>query len=151
MKVTTFTAWVSFCIFFSLPSFAKESADSEQLKSLAESYVTAQFTFDQRLLESITTPQFVEISPKGEIDERAEVISFYAPEKKVASPPFAITDVKVRKNGNVAFISQVINLTLGPREVKMTEGLSAIKTEQGWKLVSSQTTPHPLDTNQSSK
>lgn len=129
------------CVLFSLRAFAKERPESEEIKLLAEAYVKAQFTFDQNSLELITTPKFVEISPKGEIDERLEVIEFYAPENKVMPPPYRITDVTVRKNGDVAFVSQVIGLTLGSKSVEMTQGLSAIKTEQGWKLVSSQTTP----------
>ncbi|WP_193165545.1 nuclear transport factor 2 family protein [Microbulbifer hainanensis] len=131
------------CILFSLQTFAKESPDSEEIKLLAANYVKAQFTFDQDSLAQITTPQFVEISPKGEVDERSAFLEFYAPEKKVMSPPYTITNVTVRENGSVAFISQVIGLALGSKNVEMTQGLSAVKTEQGWKLASSQTTPRP--------
>lgn len=132
---------ISFCcILFSLQTFAKERPDSEEIRLLAEAYVKAEFTFDQHSLELITIPQFVEISPKGEIDERPAFLEFYAPENKVMAPPYTITDVTVRANGDVAFISQVIGFTFGSKKVEITQGLSAVKTEQGWKLVSSQNT-----------
>ncbi|WP_346836610.1 nuclear transport factor 2 family protein [Microbulbifer sp. SAOS-129_SWC] len=150
MKAISLTVLALLGTFLSLPGLSKEAADIDQLKALAKSYVKAQTTFDQSLLESITTHQFVEISPKGEVDEREEFIDFYAPEKKIPSPTFTITDVKVRQNGDVAFISQVITFSMGPRKLQMTEGLSAIKTEQGWKLASSQTTPRPMDTKKTS-
>jgi len=128
-------------VMLSKQCLANDEKQVEVLTRLAESYVHAQFNFDQALLKSITSPQFVEISPKGEIDERNRVLAFYSEDKRVSSPPFNIVDVRVRKDGSSAFISQVIIIEVGNRKVEMTQGLSAIKKEQTWLLTSSQSTP----------
>ena len=59
------------------------------IEVLLNTFVQAQRTFDVSQLNEILAPDYVEISPAGEVDPRAEVLSFYAPEKKVADPPAA--------------------------------------------------------------
>lgn len=74
--------------------------NSDQLRDLATAYAGAQFSFDQSSLRRILALKFVEISPKGEVDERDAVIAFYAPEKKTPAPPFSIENQIVRLTGH---------------------------------------------------
>lgn len=114
-----------------------------QLQALARGYVQAQFAFDQAAIARLTAPQFVEVSPKGEVDEREAVIGFYAAERKTAAPPLAVLDQKVRISGTTAVITQTLELGVSPRRMRMTQALSAHWDGGRWQLTSSQTTPVP--------
>ena len=46
------------------PAFGGEEKNT-RLEKLGEEYVAAQFAFDQEAIKRLTTPNFVEISPKG--------------------------------------------------------------------------------------
>ena len=125
----------------SLPEPRPDAAQA--LKDLARGYVEAQFAFDQAALQRLTAPQFVEVSPKGEVDERAAVIGFYAPDRKTASPPCQVLEQQVRLSGSTAVVTQILEMGSAPRVVRMTQALSATWTQGQWLLTSSQTTPVP--------
>lgn len=118
-------------------------AQEQALKTLAHGYVAAQFAFDQAAIARMTAPQFVEVSPKGEVDERQAMIGFYAADRKTAAPPLAVLDQKVRVSGSTAVITQTLELGAGPRRMRMTQALSAHWDGERWQLTSSQTTPVP--------
>ena len=119
------------------------AGQAPQLQALARDYVQAQFAFDQAAIARLTAPQFVEVSPKGEVDEREAVIGFYAADRKTAAPPLAVVDQKVRVSGSTAVITQTLELGASPRKMRMTQALSAHWDGQRWQLTSSQTTPVP--------
>lgn len=124
-----------------LPRPSAEAA--QELKALARDYVGAQFGFDQAALARMTAPQFVEVSPKGEVDERAAVIGFYAADKKRAAPPHQVLDQQVRVTGATAVVTQTIEMGVSPRLLRMTQALSLAFVDGRWVLTSSQTTPVP--------
>ena len=115
----------------------------QALRDLARGYVEAQFAFDPGALQRLTSPQFVEVSPRGEVDERAAVIGFYAADRKTASPPYQVLDQQVRVSGPTAVVTQTLEMGSAPRVVRMTQALSATWTQGQWLLTSSQTTPVP--------
>ena len=116
---------------------------TDQLKALARAYVEAQFSFDQVSLRRIVAPKFVEISPKGEVDEMDAVISFYASEKKTAAPPYSIENQIVRLTGTSAVVTQTVTLGTPPRSRSLSQAISASLIGSEWKLISSQSTPIP--------
>ena len=118
-------------------------ASSADLEAIARAYVQAQFSFDQRAIRDLTAPAFVEISPKGEVDERDEVLAFYAPEKRASAPGFTIGNVQVRRTGDTAVVTQTITIGQAPRTVSLSQGLTAAHVGGTWKITSSQTTPMP--------
>lgn len=125
-------------------SLSGNAAGSEQeLKALGKAYADAQFAFDQAALIRMTAPKFVEVSPKGEVDEREAVIGFYAADKKSAAPPHQVLDQKVRVTGSTAVITQTLELGASPRLMRMAQALSASWVDGHWVLTSSQTTPVP--------
>lgn len=65
---------------FSAP--AVEPAAERELIAAAQAMFDAQMNFDLKALDAILAPDYVEISPIGDVDERAEVMSFYTPEAK---------------------------------------------------------------------
>lgn len=118
------------------------SAKSD-VAALAKAYVSAQASFDQATIRKITGTEFVEVSPKGEVDERDAVISFYDPEKRSAAPPFSVENQKVRVNGDIAVITQTLIFGTPPRSMSLTQALTATRVNGKWLLQSSQTTPLP--------
>lgn len=129
------------------PAFGGEEKNT-RLEKLGEEYVAAQFAFDQEAIKRLTTPNFVEISPKGEIDERASVIAFYAPEKRTAAPPYKVGDSKVRVSGMSAVITQVVTIGIEPRAMSLSQSLAATRVGSKWLLASSQSTPQPRKTGE---
>ena len=114
-----------------------------QIEKLGKDYVAAQFSFNQEAISRLTAPNFVEVSPKGEVDERAAVIGFYAPEKRTTVPPYTVSDSKVRISGTSAVITQVVTMGVEPRTASLSQSLAAAKIGYKWLLISSQSTPLP--------
>lgn len=123
------------------------SSSEDVLARIAESYVAAQFAFDQQTLRELTAENFVEISPQGEVDERSAVIGFYAPEKKRAAPRFSIANQKVRITGTMAVITQFVTIGIPPRSMTLSQASTAAFQDGHWKLTSSQSTPVPTKTD----
>ncbi len=122
---------------------AVSPGSSADLEALARAYVQAQFSFDQQAIRDLTAPTFVEISPKGEVDERDKVISFYAPEKRTNAPSYTISNAKVRTTNDTAVVTQTITIGESPRTISLSQGLTAAYVRGKWKITSSQTTPIP--------
>ncbi|MDF3982215.1 nuclear transport factor 2 family protein [Luteibacter sp. PPL201] len=107
-------------------------------------YVKAEGAFDLAALKAVLAPGFVEISPRGEVDEHDAVLSFYAPEKKTPAPPLSVIDLKARTQGDAAVVTATLVLTLAPgQERRMTLGATAVRAADGWQLRSAQYTPVP--------
>ena len=53
-----------------------------EINNLLRQFTEAQKNYDAGVLDKILAPDYVEISPLGEVDPRAKVLGFYAPEKK---------------------------------------------------------------------
>lgn len=125
----------------SVPAASPGSA--ADLEGLARAYVQAQFSFNQQAIRDLTAPTFVEISPRGEVDERDKVISFYAPDKRTDAPGYTISNAIVRATNDTAVITQTITIGKSPRTISLSQGLTAAYLRGEWKITSSQTTPIP--------
>lgn len=117
------------------------AAPADTPEAAARQYLAAEKTFDLAALKNAITADFVEISPRGEIDERDRVLSFYAPDKKVPTPPAELGEFKTRQTGDTAVVSTTLSVALPGRSVTLTVGMTAIHTAGGWKLLSAQYTP----------
>ncbi|MBB3228546.1 ketosteroid isomerase-like protein [Luteibacter sp. Sphag1AF] len=145
MRVKRFTPGVLVvaALAMGIGSSAMAQSRAATPEAAAKAYFAAEAAFDVPALERVLAPGFVEISPRGEVDERAAVISFYAPDKKVAYPPIEFGAFNTRMSGNIAFLTTSMALTAGGRERHMTVGLTVQKGIGGWVLVSAQYTPIP--------
>lgn len=133
---------VAACVLSAAMSAWAGPKDDEQVRALAQAFVLAEFSFDQASLHRLTAQQFVEISPKGEVDERQAVLSFYSSEKKeVPAPPYTIRDQRVRLSGDVAVITQTLVIGTPPRAISLSQSLTAVLVGGQWKLASSHSTP----------
>jgi hypothetical protein len=117
------------------------------IEVLVNTLIEAQRTFDQKQLDEILAPDYVEISPRGEVDPRDKVLSFYAPDKKIADAPAAALDeVTTRVYGETA-----VTIARVTYQMKAPDGTAASRSmrcvfvtrivDRKWKLVSAQYTP----------
>ena len=74
------------------------------LRQLAE----AQKNYDAAKLDEMLAPDYVEISPAGEVDSREKVLGFYAPEKKSARQgemvSYELDEITSRIYGDMAIV-----------------------------------------------
>lgn len=104
-------------------------------------YVQAESKFDLDALKAVLDPQFIEISPLGQVDDHAAVLSFYAPEKKVVGPPVQLAQTVVHDHGDTAVVSAQLSYQMQGHAMTLTLGAVARKTPLGWQLLSAQYTP----------
>lgn len=125
------------------PTPAPEAAAS----ALVDAYLSAQARFDQRALDALILPGFVEVSPLGEVDAREEVLGFYAPDKKRAAPPITVSERLVRPLGpDAALVVARLSFAVpdavgGTRTVAMRGVYHARRDARGWRLAAAQYTP----------
>jgi len=117
------------------------------IEVLVNTLIEAQRTFDQKQLDEILAPDYVEISPLGEVDPRDKVMSFYAPDKKLADPPTAALDeLSTRVYGETAVtIARVTFQIKGPDGSAAARSMRCVFVtriiDRKWKIVSTQYTP----------
>lgn len=138
-------------ISFSFPALAQRAKDEEVI-AVAKKAAQAQENYDPATLEKVYASDYIEISPKGEIDERAKAIGFYkvedAEKAKAKAPRYVLDDFKVRHYGKYAMV--ITRFSFGSKtdaaQKPMPVGLVlyALRKEKGeWKIYSAQFTPFP--------
>ena len=125
-------------------------AANNDLVQLITRFTEAQRTFQPAILAELTTADYVEVSPLGELDPRDKMLGFYGPENKIDPPPMTMTDTIVRTFGDAAVV--ITTLTYQVKYPDNTVHATAYRdtfvahlTSSGWKLVSAQYTavrPH---------
>jgi uncharacterized protein (TIGR02246 family) len=118
----------------------------EVVKALAD----AQRTFDQSAMTRLLTDDYVEVSPIGDVDLRAEVLGFYTPEARAKAPQLRsvqIDEPHLRVYGDQAMVivRQTMNVETGDstRAVVMRVSLHLRKVDGRWRISSAQFTPIP--------
>lgn len=105
--------------------------------AVVDAYVAAQGAFDQATLARITAPDFVEISPLGEVDPRDKMLGFYTPDKKQPGPVITISERDVRVTNGLALVT--LRYAFGERALRV---VYVLRRDAGkWLLVSAQYTP----------
>lgn len=116
------------------------------LIGLVDSFTRAQREYDQPKLAALTTPDYVEVSPIGDVDTRDEMLGFYAPDKKRASPELVISERLERRQGDTAVVLAKLSFTApGPggvaRTVAMRASFVARRMGRTWRLTAAHYTP----------
>jgi ketosteroid isomerase-like protein len=120
------------------------------LTDLVRRFTTAQQTFDVAALKALTSEDYIEVSPVGELDPREKMLGFYAPEHKTDGPPLAVSDISVRLFGDCGVVIATLSFTVQGRTVEMRSTYVAHNESSEWKLVSAQATGiRPKATKQS--
>jgi len=141
-------------VVITLVSFSafSQSKPEPDIISVAVQAVTAQENYDPATLEKIYAADYIEISPKGEIDMRDKAIGFYkvsdVESAKAKTPRYILDEFNVRRHKDHAII--ITRFSVGSKtdqERKPTAvGLAVYclrREKGGWKIYSSQFTPFP--------
>ncbi len=114
--------------------------------ALVQRFTNAQTTFDVPTLRDTTADDYVEVSPVGDVDPRAKMLSFYAPENKIPGVSISLSEPQLRFFGaDTAIVIEKLTYVLPghnntPRTSEMRGTFVARKTLAGWKLISTQFT-----------
>ena len=103
-------------------------------------------------MEKVYASDYIEISPKGEIDEREKAIGFYKVENvetvRTKTPRYVLDEFKVRHYGKFAMV--ISKFSVGSKSdlqkppTPLGIVLYALRKENGaWKIYSAQFTPFP--------
>ena len=162
IKPTFATALVKFLQFGTLNSTPQnaQNKQDEEVIAIVKQAVAAQENYDPATLEKIYASDYIEISPKGEIDEREKAIGFYkVPDVEAAkakTPKYILDEFKVRHYKNYAMVISRFSIgfkndaTKAPSPVGLV--VYALRKEKGeWKIYSAQFTPFPPPRPQNNK
>ena len=129
------------------PKQSQNATRAEQeLATLVKQFAEAIRQSDVATIEKLLAPDYIEVSPAGEVDERAKVISFYQPQAQKAPAPDAVLvdEVKVRSYGELAVViaRQSFKLAVNgqTREIAMRVTYVCRRQQSRWQLVSAQYT-----------
>jgi hypothetical protein len=121
------------------------SSTEQALTQVVEQFTQAQVGFAPSVLRDLTTPEYIEVSPLGEVDPRDKMLGFYAPENKVPAPSAIVSEVNIRILGDTAVV--IVKVTFTTKEADantpehaLRETFVARQTPDGWKLASAQYT-----------
>ena len=117
----------------------------QQVAQLVHDFRAAEQAYDPAALARLTAEQYVEISPRGEVDERARFLGFYQPELRKPWPPLTASEEQIRVLGPTALDVLKLTYTLpGPGGTSRTQAVRATFVAQlgaqGWRLVGAQYT-----------
>lgn len=112
---------------------------------LVRDFRAAELAYDPAALARLTNEHYVEISPRGEVDERVRFLGFYRPELRKEWPPLTVNEEQVRVLGTTALDVLKLTYTLpGPDGTSRTQAVRATFVAQlgaqGWRLVGAQYT-----------
>lgn len=128
------------------PASSQATNQDAALTSLVDSFTRAQREYNQPKLAALTTPDYVEVSPIGDVDTRDEMLGFYAPDKKRASPELVISERLTRRQGDTALVLAKLSFAApGPggvaRMVALRASFVARRTGRIWRLAAAHYTP----------
>lgn len=117
---------------------------SAAVAALVDRFNAARAGFDPTALAATLADDYVEISPVGAVDSRAQVLGFYTPDQRRPAPAMRHDERVVRVAGNAAWLSERRTMTLPDGTTRSIRvGYGARRAGSGWRLVSVQYTPIP--------
>ena len=131
---------------------AADTATEQQLRDATQAVLDAQRTFDPSALDALLAPDYLEISPVGDVDDRAEVLSFYNADAKAKATAGGMvplsslaSDTNVRIDGDHAIVIALdtVRIKTGEteREVAMRLAFHFRRIDGKWLLQTAQYTP----------
>jgi ketosteroid isomerase-like protein len=122
-------------------SAQEASADSAAVAELVRKFGDAQRNPDPVALRSLTSTQFVEISPLGDVDPREKMIGFYIRDPARMPPQVTIDEQTVRVFGDSAIVNLRLTMHMNGQARSLRSSYVAHKEGAEWKMVSAQHTP----------
>lgn len=138
-----------FAILLAGVSAFAQSKDEETFKSLIKKMVDAQANYDPKALDEVFATDYIEISPKGEVDLRDQVLGFYKPEDKPPADKMTLMieagEHNIRNYGKFAIVVTKLDYKIvangspvPPRSIRCVVVFRLEKNS--WKIASAQYT-----------
>lgn len=149
LKNFLFTAAFS-CVVFAGTAFGQKIAIKDlPVQKAVENFIAAQISYDQKALQTLLAPDYLEVSPLGEVDQRDKVIGFYSAEAKAeaSKQPIVVdaSEESIRNYGTFAVVILKLTYTIQNEEKKaisraMRATILLRKIGKDWKIASTQVT-----------
>ena len=138
------------CVVFVGSAFSQKVAVKDlPVQKAVENFIAAQISYDQKALQTLLAPDYLEVSPLGEVDKRDKVIGFYSAEAKAeaSKQPIVVdaSEEEIRNYGTYAVAILKLTYTIQNEEKKaISRGMRATivlrKIGKDWKIASTQVT-----------
>src|SRR5260370_105991 len=125
MKLKAAVAVFALCATVTLAAEQPKPNDAAQILTVLQMLVDSQVTFDQKRMDSVLAPDYVEVSPLGDVDDRAKVLGFYGPAQKPPGPAGKTTLSEVQSRGYGDIAVTIAKLTFN---MTMANGVEATRT-----------------------
>jgi len=129
------------------PGYAQSSTTKaeQEVAQLVRDFQAAEQAYDPAALARLTDARYVEVSPRGEVDERVRFLGFYQPAQRKPWPPVTVSDEQIRVVGTTALDVLTLTYTLpGSNGASRTRAMRATFVAQrgaeGWRLLGAQYT-----------
>jgi hypothetical protein len=126
-----------------VPAVVPKGAAQLRLAQLVNDHIAAQRNFDQEKLRQLTADEYIEVSPRGELDPRAKMLSFYAERPSALSPEMQVALRSIGQYGDIGIVVATLAIqgppNTPPREMQVT--YTARCGRAACKLLSAQYTP----------
>lgn len=147
MKFRNFTL---LAIFFSFTFLVEgQSKDDTAIRTAVDAMTAAQSAYDAAALDKLFTADYIEVSPVGEFDPRAKVLTFYTPAEKEKAAGVNVDvaedfrSVRVYGDTAVAIVELTFTMSKGGKTAPPRKMMSTVvcRKERGtWKIASVQYT-----------
>jgi ketosteroid isomerase-like protein len=141
LKSTNVLLPLVFFVSAALIAPAQAAGDSaEPVTELVRQFTDAQRNRDVAALSALTSANYVEISPVGELDSREKMLTFYVKDRKAVAPSVRIEDTVTHMLPGAAIVIAKITYSMTvdgqSRSSSLRSSFVAQKFNDGWKLVS---------------
>ncbi len=127
---------------------AAGTSDIASVERVVDRFNAARAAFDEAALGNTLAPDYQEISPVGDVDDRAKVLGFYRADQRRAGPAIERADRRTSLHGTFAVETERLSFTMRrPDGVAVTRSVRvryvAMRSGRDWRLLSAQYTPIP--------
>ena len=139
--MTRFTA-LALAFAVATPLAAAPTRDEATVNKLVDDFLAAERNYDPAALTRLITPDFVEISPKGEVDAHDRFLGFYAPANRQDVPPLTVSERNIRVAGATALAIVRLSYALPGRPEPMAVRATYVarRANGAWRLAGTQFT-----------
>jgi uncharacterized protein (TIGR02246 family) len=126
-----------------------QNKDESAIRTAIDAMTTAQSAYDAAALDRLYTSDFIEISPVGEFDPRAKVLTFYTPAEKEKAAGVSVEvaedfrSIRIYDDTAVAIVELTFTMSKDGRAApprKMMATVVLREEREKWKIASVQYT-----------
>lgn len=134
--------YAALALVLATPVAASPARDETAVITLIDRFLAAEGAYDPAALARLITPDYVEVSPKGEVDAHDRFLGFYAPANRQAAPPLTVGERSVRVAGGTALAIVKLSYALPgrPEPMALRATYVARRTGKAWRLAGAQYT-----------